>query len=104
MCEWQKEQVRLLSLWQECEADEPFIDEADSQEEDEIHHVSCNSHDSDQEQEAQVEEEGQMRQQLQEMEENQKEIRENIFLSEKMVQDGLRYHQIKMLGPDRKIL
>ncbi|KAK9679210.1 Transposase IS4 [Popillia japonica] len=96
ICEWQKEQDRLLSLWQEYEADEPFIDEADSQEEDEIHHVSCNSDDSDQEQEAQVEEEGHMREQLQEMEEDEEEVRENNFLSEKMVQDGLRYHHIKI--------
>ncbi|KAK9694199.1 hypothetical protein QE152_g33698 [Popillia japonica] len=55
---------RLLSLWQECEADEPFIDEANSEEEDEIDHVRCNSDYSDQKQEGSVEEEGQMREQL----------------------------------------
>ncbi|KAI4466077.1 hypothetical protein MML48_3g00018588 [Holotrichia oblita] len=70
----EKERDRLLSLWQECEADE-----ADSEKEDEIDHVSCNSDYSNQDQEAEVEEEGQMREQLQEMEENEEEVRENNF-------------------------
>ncbi|KAI4462550.1 voltage-gated potassium channel [Holotrichia oblita] len=78
MCEWRKDQDRLLSLWQECEAAETFIDEAHLEEKDEIDHVSFNSDYSDQEQEAEVEEEGQMREQLQEMEENEEEFLINL--------------------------
>ncbi|KAI4462546.1 voltage-gated potassium channel [Holotrichia oblita] len=78
MCEWRKDQDRLLSLWQEFEAAETFIDEAHLEEKDEIDHVSFNSDYSDQEQEAEVEEEGQIREQLEEMEENEEEFLINL--------------------------
>ncbi|CAG9818093.1 unnamed protein product [Phaedon cochleariae] len=52
MCDWQKEQDRLLNLWEEHEAIEPYIDEEDSEEEDEIDHLSTNTDYSDQEQAA----------------------------------------------------
>lgn len=76
MCDWQKQQDYLQSLWKEsedCEVDQSFIDAEDSEEENEIDRVSVNSDYPDQEQEAVGEEE------LEE-EENERENINHFFM------------------------